>query len=149
MDLFTYVLVAGFTVLTVLALAAVARRLLGLRFGVVRTLLAGILAFGLTGPLFSAMRTGSFRFATGLPSSRIRAFDVTRASTPATTGATEFMQVAVEWCSLTMTLSPHSSATCHSRMYRSHRPAACTGSTRPLGRVTRIEEKSSGSGRSG
>jgi ubiquinone biosynthesis protein len=54
-DLLQYVVVAGLTVLTVLLLAAAARRLLGLRFGVVRTLLAGTIAFVASGPLFSTM----------------------------------------------------------------------------------------------
>ncbi|HEX8931352.1 MAG TPA: AarF/UbiB family protein, partial [Actinomycetota bacterium] len=58
MDLLSYALVPGFTALTVLALAAVARRLLGLRFGVLRTLLAGVIAFTLSGPLFVATRGG-------------------------------------------------------------------------------------------
>jgi ubiquinone biosynthesis protein len=58
-DLLAYAVVAVFSAGTVLALAAVARRLLGLRFGLVRTLLAGVLAFVLSGPLFSAMRSGT------------------------------------------------------------------------------------------
>ena len=45
MDLLAYAVVAVVTALTVLALAGVACRLLGLRFGIVRTLLAGIIAF--------------------------------------------------------------------------------------------------------
>lgn len=48
-------LVAVFTVLTVLLLAGVARRLLGLRFSATRTLLAGAIAFGVSGPLFQVM----------------------------------------------------------------------------------------------
>jgi ubiquinone biosynthesis protein len=55
-DFLAYVLVAVLTAVTVLVLAAVTRRLLGPRFGLVRTLLAGILAFVVSGPLFSAMR---------------------------------------------------------------------------------------------
>jgi len=58
-DLLTYALVPVITALTVLALAGVARRLLGLRFGIARTLLAGIIAFVLSGPLFSAMHGAS------------------------------------------------------------------------------------------
>ncbi|HVE30061.1 MAG TPA: AarF/ABC1/UbiB kinase family protein, partial [Mycobacteriales bacterium] len=59
MDLLAYALVAVVTALTVLALAGVARRLLGLRFAIVRTLLAGVIAFVLSGPLFSAMHGAS------------------------------------------------------------------------------------------
>ncbi len=55
MDLLTYALVAFFTLLTVLLLAAVTRRLIGIRFGLVRTLLAGVLAFLLSGPLFGVL----------------------------------------------------------------------------------------------
>jgi ubiquinone biosynthesis protein len=65
MDLLGYVLVALITAGTVLVLAAVVRRLLGLRFGVVRTLLAGIVAFVASGPLFTALRGGSSRAALG------------------------------------------------------------------------------------
>jgi ubiquinone biosynthesis protein len=50
-----YPLVAVLTLLTVLLLAAVTRRLLGIRFGAVRTLLAGVVAFSASGPLFAAM----------------------------------------------------------------------------------------------
>lgn len=65
MDLLTYALVAVFTLLTVLLLAAVARRLLGIRFGLVRTLLAGVVAFTASGPLFAAMAdTGGERSGT-------------------------------------------------------------------------------------
>ena len=66
MDLLAYVVAAGFTAVTVLVLAAVARRLLGLRFGVVRTLLAGIVAFALSGPLFVALRGGLDSDASGV-----------------------------------------------------------------------------------
>ncbi|HST65380.1 MAG TPA: AarF/UbiB family protein [Mycobacteriales bacterium] len=65
MDLLAYPLVAVFTAGTVLLLAVAVRRLLGLRFGIVRTLLAGILAFVVTGPLFAAMRSGTDRDASG------------------------------------------------------------------------------------
>ena len=53
--LLTWPVVAALTLLTVLLLAAVARQLLGIRFGIVRTLLAGVLAFAASGPLFQAM----------------------------------------------------------------------------------------------
>ena len=59
MDLLPYGPVPVIPASLVLALAAVARRLLGLRFGIVRTLLAGIIAFVLSGPLFSAMHGAS------------------------------------------------------------------------------------------
>lgn len=55
MDLLAYALIAFFTLLTILLLAAVTRRLIGIRFGAVRTLLAGVLAFLLSGPLFMVM----------------------------------------------------------------------------------------------
>jgi ubiquinone biosynthesis protein len=54
-DLLVYAPVAIITLLTVLLLAAVTRRLLGIRFGAVRTLLAGVVAFSASGPLFAAM----------------------------------------------------------------------------------------------
>lgn len=63
MDLLAYAVVAVFTAGTVLLLAGVVRRLLGLRFGIVRTLAAGIVALVVMGPLFSAMRSGTDRDA--------------------------------------------------------------------------------------
>ncbi|HEY6748112.1 MAG TPA: AarF/UbiB family protein [Mycobacteriales bacterium] len=65
MDLLAYALVAVFTAGTVLLLAGVVRRLLGLRFGIVRTLAAGIVALVVLGPLLSAMRSGTDRDAAG------------------------------------------------------------------------------------
>lgn len=65
MDLLAYALVAVFTAGTVLVLAAVTRQLLGPRFGIVRTLAAGIVALVVLGPLFSAMRSGTDRDADG------------------------------------------------------------------------------------
>ncbi|RJL34673.1 ABC1 kinase family protein [Bailinhaonella thermotolerans] len=50
-----FVLLAGGVFTLVLAFASVAGRLLGLPFGRVRTLLAGLLAFLVAGPLFRAM----------------------------------------------------------------------------------------------
>ncbi|GII75826.1 ubiquinone biosynthesis protein UbiB [Sphaerisporangium rufum] len=47
--------IAGIVLLMVLGFAAAARRLLDLRFGTVRTLLAGALAFGLAGPIATAL----------------------------------------------------------------------------------------------
>jgi ubiquinone biosynthesis protein len=64
-DLLAYLAVAVLTAVTVLALAAVTRRLLGLRFGMVRTLLAGVIAFVATGPLYSAMRNATEQGGTG------------------------------------------------------------------------------------
>ena len=55
MDVLAWALVALFTLLTVLVLAAVTRRLLGPRFGLVRTVAAGAVAFAASGPLFAAM----------------------------------------------------------------------------------------------
>ena len=54
-DVLSWVFVEVFTVLTVVGLAAAARRLLGIRLGTVRTLLAGALAFAASGPLFQAL----------------------------------------------------------------------------------------------
>ena len=65
MDLLAYGLVAVFTAGTVLLLAGVVRRLLGLRFGIVRTLAGGVVALVVLGPLFSAMRSGTDRDADG------------------------------------------------------------------------------------
>ena len=61
MDLLAYALVAVVTALTVLALAGVARRLLGLRFGIVRTLLAGVLLLGTTGGPAVTTRLGLYQ----------------------------------------------------------------------------------------
>ena len=66
MDLLAYAARRRLTALTVLLLAAVARRLLGLRFGIVRTLLAGVIAFAASGPLFSAMRSGTAAQGSGI-----------------------------------------------------------------------------------
>lgn len=59
MDLYTTLIVAVATIVMVYVLAMVAKRLLDVRFGVVRTLLAGVLALALAGPLLSPV-LGSF-----------------------------------------------------------------------------------------
>lgn len=51
MDLPVTLVVAAATILMVVGLAAAAQRLLGVRFGTVRTLLAALLAFALAQPL--------------------------------------------------------------------------------------------------
>lgn len=66
MDLLASAFVAVFVVLTVLLLAVAVRRLLGIPFGPVRTLLAGIAAFVASGPLFGALRDASDRGAGGI-----------------------------------------------------------------------------------
>jgi ubiquinone biosynthesis protein len=55
MDVLVWVVAAVFTLVTALVMAGVVRRLLGIRFGRVRLLLAGALAFLVSGPIFSAM----------------------------------------------------------------------------------------------
>jgi hypothetical protein len=50
----------------------------------------------------SAMRIGSLRLATGLPSTQMRPRLVCRARIAAVTGTAALRQVAVWWCSLTM-----------------------------------------------
>ena len=53
MDAPVALIVALVTLLMIVALATAARRLLGVRFGVIRTFLAALLAFVLAGPLLS------------------------------------------------------------------------------------------------
>ena len=52
MNVLLYALVAVFTLVTVILLAATARRLLSLRFSLTRTLVAGAIAFPVAEPLF-------------------------------------------------------------------------------------------------
>ena len=66
MDLLVWAFVAFFTALTVLLLAWAVRRLLGIRFGAVRTVLAGAVAFAASGPLFGSLRDVADRDSQGL-----------------------------------------------------------------------------------
>jgi ubiquinone biosynthesis protein len=64
-DVLAWVVVALFSLLTVLALAAATRRLLGPRFGLVRTAAAGLVAFLAAGPMFAAMSRATEPDTTG------------------------------------------------------------------------------------
>ncbi len=61
MDIAYVVIVAVTVVVFVAVLAAMARRLLGIRFGLVRLLLAGLIALALSGPISQALASGVAR----------------------------------------------------------------------------------------